>query len=263
MRVTVLFDRIFVTRFFAINIFWLITTLLVFLLLVKLGFWQLTRADEKFQRLHLIEQYQTAEKVDVNNLFDGISKHHQLTEYNDVAVQISGEFLSAPLFLLDNQMQQGRFGYQVLQLMQLSQPITISAELKHYVLINLGWLAGDSSRQTLPAVKPYQGRMEINGNIRLIEKGIVLAEDDWHLSSTPIVIQTVDLIKIAKLTSKQLMPFVVYLDSDMNIGYSKTWQPIVMPPEKHQGYAFQWFSLAIAWLALMFFAAIKASKQHG
>jgi len=28
-------------------------------------------------------------------------------------------------------------------------------------------------------------------------------------------------------------------------------------PEKHQGYAFQWFSLALAWLSLMIWAGYK------
>jgi surfeit locus 1 family protein len=34
-----------------------------------------------------------------------------------------------------------------------------------------------------------------------------------------------------------------------------------MPPEKHFGYAFQWASLAIAWLILMICLRIKTKRK--
>jgi cytochrome oxidase assembly protein ShyY1 len=57
------------------------------------------------------------------------------------------------------------------------------------------------------------------------------------------------------------LPFVVYLDKTESVGYEKNWQPIVMPPEKHRAYAFQWFSLALAWILLMIWASIKFSRN--
>lgn len=76
--------------------------------------------------------------------------------------------------------------------------------------------------------------------------------------------QQIEIDKFSRLINKQLLPFAVYLDKKVSIGYKKNWQPVVMPPEKHRGYAFQWFSLACAWLMLMIWAAFKShqSDEH-
>ena len=57
------------------------------------------------------------------------------------------------------------------------------------------------------------------------------------------------------------MPFVVYLDENEALGFVKNWTPIVMPPEKHRAYAFQWFSLAVAWLSLMIWASYRSGRD--
>ena len=35
-----------------------------------------------------------------------------------------------------------------------------------------------------------------------------------------------------------------------------------MPPEKHRAYAFQWFSLAVAWLSLMIWASYRFAREN-
>ena len=84
-----------------------------------------------------------------------------------------------------------------------------------------------------------------------------LANPSW-----PLRVQQIELDKFSPLITKKLLPFVVYLDKTEAIGYKKNWQAIVMPPEKHRAYAFQWFSLALAWISLMIWAAIKMSKNQ-
>jgi cytochrome oxidase assembly protein ShyY1 len=95
-----------------------------------------------------------------------------------------------------------------------------------------------------------------------MEKGILLMEQKFTDIAWPLRIQQVELDKFSALTDKQLLPFVVYINEDENLGYKKNWQPIVMPPEKHQAYAFQWFSLAIAWLVLMLWASRKFGQSN-
>ena len=155
-------------------------------------------------------------------------------------------------FWLDNQMQQGQFGYQVLQIMQTEQG---------HVLVNLGWLKGDRTRQTNIKVSPLSGQHQLTGHIRLVEQGILLQEQVLAKSSQ-ILIQQIDLAKIANLLDIELLPFVIYLAEQESLGYQKSWQPIVMPPAKHKGYAFQWASLALAWLLLMCWAAYRARKAN-
>jgi len=90
----------------------------------------------------------------------------------------------------------------------------------------------------------------------------MLQEQDFSSVSWPLRIQQIELDKLSHLLQVKLVDFVVYIDQEEKIGYQKNWQPIVMPPEKHQAYAFQWFSLAVAWLVLMVWALVKSNKNN-
>jgi len=44
-------------------------------------------------------------------------------------------------------------------------------------------------------------------------------------------------------------------------GFRQQWEPQVMAPEKHQAYAVQWFSLAIACLVVYLVVLYKLNKS--
>lgn len=225
---------------------WLIFTLLVFSALVKLGFWQSARAIEKEERLHNIAQLSQTTALSLSEI-----QKLPLTNINDFPIKLKGEFEKGVLFLLDNQTNNGQLGYRVYQIFNANN---------QSLLVNLGWIVGSINRNELPNVKAITGSFELNGHIRLIEKGILLMEQQFSNVSWPLRIQQVEIDKLSVVAQKTLLPFVVYVNEDESLGYKKNWQPIVMPPEKHRAYAFQWFSLAIVWLILMFWASIKFNK---
>ena len=230
------------TRFFLLGLF----TLLVFAALIKLGFWQLDRANEKEARLEQMQVWQQQGGVTLDTALKVYDQTPKLA--NDILVLESGQFIASPILLLDNQVDKGRYGFRVIQAFETDS---------HTVLVNLGWIQGDRSRQTMPSVTALMKTYTLKGSVRIVEPGIQLQNQILKENSDPIVIQQIELDKISRLINKQLLPFVIYLDKNEDIGYKKDWQPIVMPPEKHRGYAFQWFSLAIAWVTLMGFAAVK------
>jgi surfeit locus 1 family protein len=234
------------------NVLWLILTVLVFSALVKLGFWQNSRALEKEQRLARIEQLKSQNPLSLQQV-NLLAVNENI---NDMPVTIEGLFDEQAVFLLDNQVNKGRLGYRAYQILMVEQ---------YTVLVNLGWVLGSINRQELPEVQPLSGKHTIHGNVRLIEVGIQLQEQIFSDVQWPLRIQQVELDKFSTLINRQLLPFVIYLDMDEKIGFEKNWQPIVMPPEKHRAYAFQWFSLAIAWVMLMVWAKFgskKASEQN-
>jgi cytochrome oxidase assembly protein ShyY1 len=220
---------------------------LVFSALVKLGFWQNSRALEKEQRLARIEQLKSQNPLSLQQV-NLLAVNENI---NDMPVVIEGFFDEQVVFLLDNQVNKGRLGYRAYQVLMVD---------KQTVLVNLGWLQGSINRQELPKIKPLSGKYSIHGNVRLIEVGIQLQEQIFSEVQWPLRIQQVELDKFSTLINRQLLPFVIYLDTDENIGFEKNWQPIVMPPEKHRAYAFQWFSLAIAWVMLMVWAKFGSKK---
>ena len=56
---------------------------------------------------------------------------------------------------------------------------------------------------------------------------------------------------ISEHTGTSLKPYELLLVShNASFGYLRDWKPNVMAPEKHQAYAVQWFSVAIACLVV-------------
>ena len=227
-----------------------IFTMLVFSTLIKLGFWQIDRALEKEQRQLRISELSQRDALSLSqvlalkDLQDGI---------NDLPIQLNGQFVADKVFLLDNQPDKGRLGYRVYQIIDSNDDV---------ILVNLGWVQGSIDRNILPEITPISGQHTITGHVREVEVGIQLQAQNLTNPSWPLRVQQIELDKFSQLIGKKLLPFVVYLDKKETIGYKKNWQPIVMPPEKHRAYAFQWFSLALAWISLMIWAAIKMSKNE-
>lgn len=225
-------------------------TMLVFSLLIKLGFWQSDRALEKEQRQQRISELSQQQALTLTQVLalrdlpDGI---------NDLPIELDGVFVEDKVFLLDNQPDEGRLGYRVYQVMTTND---------YAVLVNLGWVQGSIDRNVLPAVTAMTGQHLITGHVREVEVGMQLQAQNLANPSWPLRVQQIELDKFSPLITKKLLPFVVYLDKTEAIGYKKNWQAIVMPPEKHRAYAFQWFSLALAWISLMIWAAIKMSQNQ-
>ncbi|WDE11662.1 SURF1 family protein [Thalassomonas haliotis] len=233
---------------------WLLFTLLVFSSLIKLGVWQSQRAEEKEQRLTRISQYQLQDARSLNQV---LALGQQGLDINDMPVLLDGQFEENALFFLDNQIDNGRLGYRVYQVFLSGQAA---------LLVNLGWVPGSVDRRLLPRIKPISGAYSLKGNVRKLEPGVMLMEqqlpsrllpkDEW-----PLRVQQIEPEKFSPLIAHQLLPFVVYLDKNEAIGYKKNWQAVVMPPQKHRAYAFQWFSLAVAFLVLMVWASLHHNKQ--
>jgi cytochrome oxidase assembly protein ShyY1 len=251
---------------------WLLFTLLVFVVLVKLGFWQLDRAQQKIQRLARIETLKNQQALSITQVInlarDTQTKNttkekksfitQELTKtqaevINDLPVKITAEFDNKHIFLLDNQFENNALGYRVFQ---------VAHTKNHYFLVNLGWVLGSINRQQLPRFTPVSGQQSFKGHIRKMEPGVVLQEQTFNHINWPLRLQQIEPNKLSPLIGEKLLPFVVYLDKNEPMGFTKNWHPVVMPAAKHQAYAFQWFSLAIAWLILMIWISTKNKETN-
>jgi len=232
-----------------INVAVFVFSLLVFALLIKLAVWQLDRAVQKDIRLAKIASYQQQDAMGLGFIMQLQENQEAL---NDLPIHLSGRFNNQQRFLLDNQVYKGRLGYRVVQLFE-------DKESGLTVLVNLGWIQGSIDRAFIPQFKEIEGLVSFRGNVRILEPAILLQDQILENDHWPQRIQSIEIDKISELLKESLVPFIVYVDNNEEIGYVKDWVPIVMPPDKHMGYSFQWFSLAIAWFFLMFYAAYKAA----
>ncbi len=215
-------------------------TVLAISSLVKLGLWQLDRANEKqalfddFERAQQQQQWQPLRLGSIPDRYQGVS--------------VQGEFQSQQYFLLDNQIYQGQVGYQVIGLLQTDFQ---SARIP----VNLGWVSLGDSRQQLPAVTLPEGPITITGWFyQPSDSPFTAADQLLEKGPWPMRIQHLNSEVLSAALELSIAPYVVLLSETESYGFPRQWQPNLMPPEKHRAYAVTWFSLALACLIIALIA---------
>ena len=69
------------------------------------------------------------------------------------------------------------------------------------------------------------------------------------------------LADLARASGLALYPQLVLLDPAERDGYLRDWRPGGLPPERHVGYALQWYALAATLLAG--YVAVSLHKADG
>jgi surfeit locus 1 family protein len=151
-----------------------------------------------------------------------------------------GAFAEAPAILLDNQQRDGRPGVRAYRVfLPASAPP---------LLVELGWLPVPGDR-TLPASPRPEGEQAIEGLLLPppslgLARAVVAPQDDGTLLATGL-----DVARLRRtLGLPALAPRVLKLDPASPLGHARDLDilPNTLPPEKHLGYAVQWFGLALA-----------------
>jgi len=200
-------------------------------IMVALGNWQLNRMHEKQDRLQSIAQKQQLGAVDLSTLLTTVE------DTRDYPVKFVASLYPERMMLLDNRLHQGRAGYEVL--------VPASTD-SGWLLVNLGWVAAEADRSTLPEVRLPKGMTTFEGFVHWPQNNIMVSETAQIGDAFPLRVQQIDLPLIAGLVGKSLLPMVVQVTSPDDTRFIRDWQPVVMPPEKHLAYAVQWFALAAA-----------------
>ncbi|TDR44413.1 cytochrome oxidase assembly protein ShyY1 [Pseudomonas brenneri] len=218
-------------------------------LMVFLGFWQLSRGQEKQALLQSYAERRAAPPISVEQL-DGVA---------DPAfrrVQLRGQFDAGHSVLLDNRMRDGKAGVELLQ------PFHDQAS-GQWLLLNRGWLAWPD-RRTPPAFTTPDQPLNINAWVN------VAPGETFQLHADPAAAQWPRLLTA-------LHPQVLWAELGRSgfafelraeagpATYETQWPVVAMGPEKHLGYAVQWFAMALALLGLYLYLGWHNAreKHHG
>lgn len=233
-----------------------ILPLLVFIcllaLLIRLGFWQLSRAVEKREFLTNQQEKLRGEILPVNEVLASDR------DYRYRRVIMDGHYDVKHQFLMDNQFHKGKLGYYVMT------PFILAAG-GQTVLINRGWVLMNKDRKQLPDIDftPAAEKLSIVGVINQFPQlGLVLEGADDPSDGWPSVVQVINAQKIKVKMNQPIVDFQVQLSADQHYGYIREWQikPRI-PPEKHTAYAFQWFALAITLTLLALWVSCKTENN--
>lgn len=222
-------------------------TALLLPLLLSLGFWQLQRAEEKRD---LQEQY-SARQGELPVALEQLRPAEDL-QYRQV--ELSGRYDNAHHFLLDNRIHQGQVGYELIT--------PFVTDIERVVLVNRGWLPQGPTRAVLPAVNAVEARVTLHGSIYVpvgtpLVLGEVMAQEGW-----PRVIQSLDpptAGALAGYAQNSVFPYSVRLADSMPGVLVRDWPVVSMDPARHQGYAVQWFAMALMLLSLYLYYSTRPS----
>jgi cytochrome oxidase assembly protein ShyY1 len=83
------------------------------------------------------------------------------------------------------------------------------------------------------------------------------------VTSAPLLVTRLDPAELAATLGTPLAARVLRLDPALAVGYARDLDilPNTLPPERHRGYAVQWFAMAAALTLLSLFTLIRKGKS--
>ncbi len=221
--------------------FSVLLTLAAIVLFACLGIWQLHRATYKEHLLALFSDAAAAPLTPFAQVEHGVADG----SYPHVAVR--GHFVQDRYYMLDDRTHASRVGVEVYA------PFAVAGTGRR-LLVDMGFLPR-ARNNALPDLPPLAaGDIELHGlYARPPQPGLKLGgnalpgQGDW-----PKLAIYLDLDEVGRDLGHPLFPRVLLLDPDPSTTYIRQWAPTTMPPSRHRGYAFQWFSFAVAALVLFF-----------
>lgn len=228
-----------------------ISFLLVLPALVALGFWQLDRASQKRE---LQQEYDKRRQQAPVQIGAAEIDREKIRFYS---VTASGRYDYAHQFLVDNRVLDQKVGYYVITPLQIKGSNTL-------LLVNRGWVQGNPDRSVMPEVPQPGGEVTVTG-VAVVphDRVFQLAEELPIREEWPTVWQRVDIKRFTGAVQQTVQPFIVLLDPASKAGgLTRKWKRLDTGIAIHQGYAFQWFSLALALAAIYFFVNFQRPSDE-
>lgn len=212
---------------------------------VSLGNWQLGRA---------------AGKLELQERFDALAAQPPIfvgtaeLEAADVdlrRVEARGIFEPQHTIFVDNRTRRGVPGFHVVT------PLRIEGGERH-VLVNRGWVPWNPQRSRLPEVRTPDGAVTVTG-IALIPARRTLELSDKVIEGRIWQNVTVERYREA-FPSLSIQPFMIRQHNVVEDGLVREWESPDFGVDKHYGYAFQWYALAVT--ILVFYAVTRFRRNR-
>ena len=223
-------------------------------LLLWLGQWQWDRAAEKQTLLDRWAGQALLAPVALPTAPDG----NTTATAQFLRVFASGAYLPDSQVLLDNQTHGGKAGYRVLTPLLLADGSAL--------MVDRGWVAlPGNARDRLPNVavssanRRVQGRLDHFRQAALREAtGPLLAVRD----NRPRVMNYPDGAAVSAAIGRPVYPLVLLLEGTEPDGFVREDAPTLsFGPERHVGYAIQWWALAVTLVLLWSWTALKPKTE--
>ncbi len=215
---------------------------------ISAGIWQMDRVEQK-RRI-----FATFDMAADNEVLRELVSNGQTDKFRYRHFRVSGRYDGEHQILIDNMIHNGRAGYQVLT------PLRGGGKA---VLINRGWVPADPNRAILPVISVDDDLREVTGRLSLLPRPGIRLEASRLLSASswPRRLLYPKAEEIIDQLDYVIFDYQLLLDPDDTDGFVRDWRPAIMGPDRHIGYAIQWFALAFTLLVIYFFVNWKTADE--
>ena len=243
-------------RRFAPSLIPTLAFLLLLPLLLRLGVWQLDRAQEKRDLIASLEAKSSEQSISLERAL-------QLDNPDQTKVTVAGQPVPDLHLVVDNQKHEGRLGYEIYGLWQIEP--SVGKSVPEYVLVSRGWLPRQDFYQKVPTIPTFEDQ-KLEGQL-YFSKGanqVVAQNAQWQKFDDAWLIGQFDLETIAEKAGEigyHTAPFVVRQQAELSSPFVRQWELVASPPEKHIAYAIQWFGMALVLIILFIVLNLKRERQ--
>lgn len=208
-------------------------------LFVTLGTWQFNRGEAKTEILSAEISAQDQAAITPRLPLE------KAAQWRYRKITLRGKYKSDWQFLLDNQVRDRVVGYNVITVFH-------NTTNNRYVLVDRGWVAAGESRDQFPEIRMTSDPVSVTGVVYVPfgEAYKLGGVNDGENSSWPMRVQYIDYEALGRLAGIELEPFTLRLGPKEKEGYRRDWASASFPPERHYGYAVQWYALALTTFVL-------------
>ncbi len=212
--------------------------------LASLGVWQLERAQAKADLLAGIDRALALEP----STLAAAEAAPLGARFHSVVV--SGRFDPTRQILLDNQLQAGQPGVRAY--------VPFLLDDGRVLLADRGWLAWPDRAQPPPQAEVSDLPQQLDG-ILLDPPGAgyqlaAAPNAGWPFLTTRMV--------MAEIDGRLSMPLLEWVLEDRRADRALSIRAGMLPPERHRGYAVQWFGLSIAVIVIYLTLAWRSRRRH-
>jgi surfeit locus 1 family protein len=228
-----------------------LATLLAVAGFVRLGIWQLDRAEEKTRFGDTIAERLALPPLDLSQNLPPVE------DLRYRRAHVRGTYMEKTQVLLDNQILQGRPGYHVLTPLR-------TTDSQRLIVVNRGWVPLGPDRATRPQAVPPNGVIEVHGRLDTLPVkpfGLTpLTSADWGWRWLYF-----DRDQFQRQFGMRPEPYILLEDPDDadDALPVRAWPLPATGGHRHIAYAIQWFAFAIiATVVYLRLSLYRVTAEH-
>ena len=218
----------------------------VIAIMLQLGNWQLSRAQEKESRQERLDLLSQQPAIALS------AAPVKLEDFQYRRVEARGVYVPMHTIYLDNKIYRGIPGYHIIT------PLRIGTSSMH-VLVNRGWAVADRDRSKLPQIATPDGPVTVSGvATAAVQKTLELSKE----MVSGQVWENLDLERYRSNSGLTLQPVMILQQDDVEDGLVRQWARPDSGAVRNLGYAFQWFAMALAVLIIYLVLSVKRERSE-